>query len=1473
MKTPYLTSNCALQCVAWLCTATALAGSIDREFYDLIGPGTKFEDLINSGRLDSIPDLVETLTGGLKSGTGQGDEYGSRIRGFIQAPATGNYLFFIRSDEGSRLSLSPNHTAAGAKPIAQENGCCTALFTGDRLAERRSAAQGLEKGKFYFIEVLHKEGQGNDYVEVGWQRPDGAQETVPSAVLLPYAPANDSAVFDEAPTPTLDVVAGNTIVLSVTVRVSQPATIRWLKDGAPVPDTNLQVLTIDTAKVSDSGSYTCEVTSATGVKKASAASKITVVPDTTAPVVVGAELNVNKATVVVRFDERVDPVSASVADNYVLNNGVSVSLPQLSLDSRSVTLKTSALAPKSKGYTLTVKNLADRSGNKLTSSTVDVNLTFAETFDSNLGIFDLALNNTSAGNNFRWVNSNEAGGSPGELGGKIQRRSNAGSTYAAVSNLGGTLTLEQDLMIRGKMRFKNQNFDGALYFGFVGSVDALGPVVGFSWAEPNGATGPGAFRGFVHVGGGLGDLLPWPAGPTVNLEFKWEAATGKAIGIVNGERIERDVGQRSDPLTGFIIGSWGTSDTAQATEWFWDDLTFTAAAVPGAPEPVQVSLIEPKAGRVFPAGADVTLEAAAHANQGTLAKVEFFASRDGGAKSKIGEDATSPYSIVYSRVPPGNYVFSATASNNQNTTANSSDVAVRVAAAASVTTTTETFDTGPGKFTFEQASRENGNDIGFQNSNNAGGKAGEFGGTLVRTAIAALAGDGSLGGPLSPATQRLVIRSKLKIVPQNFDGGMFFGYVNRAAVGTRLGINMSEPGGGFEPNYRATLVAPGGGGPIFGLEPNLLHEVNLVWDPAAQTLSGNVGSHVVSIRSTVPLDAVLDVFGMMATDAGSDRPDLANQVFIDDVTYSVIGVPTITETFNTGLGAFDGLRNANANGNNFGFSNTALAGSAAGEAGGTFARTTRADIAYLGDISLGGSLGQFSPLTMKGKFFLQTGTFDGGLFLGYADLLNPGTRLGIDFAEPGGSVAPNWRVRATINGQTSDLVPVAPDKVQTFDLAWNPATAKLTGTIAGQSIAIATTVGDALYDSFIMAALDAGSTVPNLNGKFLLDEVTYNYVSDAPTLAVKLVSPVAETTLATGSDVNLVAEPTVLRGAVTLAEFFAAPGAGSPVKIGEAAKAPFALTWRPTEAGDYTLTVKLVSDSSLTATSSGVAVRVIQVLPVSLRTESFGSGPGAFTVEVKNRIDGNDFGFSNTANASGPAGELGGVFRRTTSVDAAYVADGNLGGRLIPAFQDLVLKGKLFLRNQNFDGLLFVGYADSQNLGVGMGINISEPGGTFAPNFRTSVVIPGGASPTLGIADSAVHEFDLKWTASTRTLAGKYAGNDIQVTGDPGAASFDAFVVAAYGVATSNPDLKTELYLDELTYSYAVAAGPAISIGRAGANVVLSWTTAGFRLQSRDGFGPGTGWAESAAQVVEQAGTFRATITANLSARFWRLAK
>jgi parallel beta-helix repeat protein len=114
---------------------------------------------------------------------------GDRIRGYITAPTTGDYTFWIAGDDAAELWLSTDATTAKAVKIASFLSW-TNFRQWDKYSSQQSKAIKLTAGTKYYIEVLHKQGGGNGSVSVQWKLPNGTYETpIPASRLTPYTTA------------------------------------------------------------------------------------------------------------------------------------------------------------------------------------------------------------------------------------------------------------------------------------------------------------------------------------------------------------------------------------------------------------------------------------------------------------------------------------------------------------------------------------------------------------------------------------------------------------------------------------------------------------------------------------------------------------------------------------------------------------------------------------------------------------------------------------------------------------------------------------------------------------------------------------------------------------------------------------------------------------------------------------------------------------------------------------------------------------------------------------------------------------------------------------------------------------------------------------------------------------------------------------------------------------------------------------
>lgn len=120
-----------------------------------------------------------------------GEDYGDSLSGWITPAVSGSYRFFISSDDPSQLFLSSDDSPVNAVIIAEETGCCRA-FT-EPPAAYTSEPQPLVAGQKYFLQAIHTEGGGGDYLKVAWRlegdaTPAAQLTPISGSVLSAYAP-------------------------------------------------------------------------------------------------------------------------------------------------------------------------------------------------------------------------------------------------------------------------------------------------------------------------------------------------------------------------------------------------------------------------------------------------------------------------------------------------------------------------------------------------------------------------------------------------------------------------------------------------------------------------------------------------------------------------------------------------------------------------------------------------------------------------------------------------------------------------------------------------------------------------------------------------------------------------------------------------------------------------------------------------------------------------------------------------------------------------------------------------------------------------------------------------------------------------------------------------------------------------------------------------------------------------------------
>lgn len=166
------------------------AGTCRRDYFAGIA-GTNVADLLAAPAFPGSPTAV-SFPASFQGPVNLSDNYGTRLRGYIIAPSTGNFQFTAVSDDASIVYLSPNADPQYKQPICSVPGWTNeGEFT--KYPEQVSQPIPLVAGRYYYIEMLQKEGTGGDHLSVWWTTPVlNVRVKVPGSVLARWQDCSPS---------------------------------------------------------------------------------------------------------------------------------------------------------------------------------------------------------------------------------------------------------------------------------------------------------------------------------------------------------------------------------------------------------------------------------------------------------------------------------------------------------------------------------------------------------------------------------------------------------------------------------------------------------------------------------------------------------------------------------------------------------------------------------------------------------------------------------------------------------------------------------------------------------------------------------------------------------------------------------------------------------------------------------------------------------------------------------------------------------------------------------------------------------------------------------------------------------------------------------------------------------------------------------------------------------------------------------
>jgi regulation of enolase protein 1 (concanavalin A-like superfamily) len=346
---------------------------VKREVWN--GLASPLSNLKGSAKYPNNPDSSSYVNTLEVANTGV-ENYSQRLTGFIVPAQSGNYTFYIASSGQSELYLSSNDQASGKALVAKVT-TSTGFREYGKNAEQKSATVALEAGKSYYAEVLSAQGTGADYVSVTWTAPGvtttPANGAAPiSGAYVGYYATPDAVLFVTNQPVNTTVVAGWKATFSVGVYASSTNVYyQWQEQltgsgqWTDFAGANGSTLTIQAPQSIENGALIRALVFIPGASAISSSATLTVTPNTEPPVVVSITSVMNSTNLIVKFNEPVDPASATNADNYIVYTVAGIPVYSLTLQPDGMTVVIAMTAPLNNRVVVWIEKIKDTVGNTM----------------------------------------------------------------------------------------------------------------------------------------------------------------------------------------------------------------------------------------------------------------------------------------------------------------------------------------------------------------------------------------------------------------------------------------------------------------------------------------------------------------------------------------------------------------------------------------------------------------------------------------------------------------------------------------------------------------------------------------------------------------------------------------------------------------------------------------------------------------------------------------------------------------------------------------------------------------------------------------------------------------------------------------------------------------------------------------------------------------------------------------------------
>lgn len=163
-------------------------GVVGYSVFDGLSSTPLLSGLTNNSRFPTDPNWEQPMSS-FEAERNRANNFGAVLRGYLIAPVSGSYTFWIASDDNSDLRLGTTTNPASATVIAHISGnnSFSAPRQWNKYASQQSTPRTLLAGQAYYIEARMKDGGGDDHLAVAWRMPGTTQTNViPALHVAPY---------------------------------------------------------------------------------------------------------------------------------------------------------------------------------------------------------------------------------------------------------------------------------------------------------------------------------------------------------------------------------------------------------------------------------------------------------------------------------------------------------------------------------------------------------------------------------------------------------------------------------------------------------------------------------------------------------------------------------------------------------------------------------------------------------------------------------------------------------------------------------------------------------------------------------------------------------------------------------------------------------------------------------------------------------------------------------------------------------------------------------------------------------------------------------------------------------------------------------------------------------------------------------------------------------------------------------------